>query len=410
MTNNGWLYKRVIVVGGDDDSLIGLDGVVNESHCHTLIIETCDSTFKVMTSNITEFTNPLLLQNLQKSPQLNNKIGFLIISEKTKIETDGEDRIPIFVPDTKQCISIKKQNTTRVIKRGTATCLSTQWNGHKSYEAVNCLKGFRIIDSSCGMSHTAVVTSTGRLFCWGSNEVGQGPGYYHPSQITTPSEILICSKIEAVCCGASHTVVITSQNKVFAWGANGQGQLGQGHTNTVTSIVEIKFKTSTDVTSSIRGIACGIGHNIAVDINNNLWGWGWNHSGQLGDETRDNIISPKILLFNISVASCGGAHTMAINTSGELSGTGSNACGQLGLGHRNNCTSWETITSLQTNNALVRCGEEFTIVISTDRVTHSTGLNITGQLGTGEVTTSECLFKPVLTKTSFELLACTQGL
>ena len=65
-----------------------------------------------------------------------------------------------------------------------------------------------IVAISCGDEHTAVVTQTGRLFTFGSNEFGQ-LGLGHNENVLKPScvKVLKPDKVLAVACGKTHTVV-----------------------------------------------------------------------------------------------------------------------------------------------------------------------------------------------------------
>ena len=67
---------------------------------------------------------------------------------------------------------------------------------------------------SCGDEHTAVVTETGRLFCFGSNEWGQ-LGLAHKNSVLKPSCVksLKPDKVERIACGKAHTLVSMKSGK-----------------------------------------------------------------------------------------------------------------------------------------------------------------------------------------------------
>ena len=71
-----------------------------------------------------------------------------------------------------------------------------------------------IVAISCGDEHTAVVTQTGRLFTFGSNEFGQ-LGLGHNDNVLKPScvKVLKPDKVVAVACGKTHTVVAMGSGK-----------------------------------------------------------------------------------------------------------------------------------------------------------------------------------------------------
>ena len=87
----------------------------------------------------------------------------------------------------------------------------------------------KIIALSCGDEHTAVVTSSGRLFTFGTNEYGQlGLGHY--DNVLRPScvKCIKPDRVHAVACGKSHTIIATESGRLYAFGSNTEGQLGIG--------------------------------------------------------------------------------------------------------------------------------------------------------------------------------------
>ena len=85
-----------------------------------------------------------------------------------------------------------------------------------------------LVAISCGDEHTAVVTQTGRLFTFGSNEFGQ-LGLGHNESILKPScvKALKPDKVKTVACGKSHTIVAMVSGLLWAFGSNAEGQLGE---------------------------------------------------------------------------------------------------------------------------------------------------------------------------------------
>ena len=95
------------------------------------------------------------------------------------------------------------------------------------------LPGETIIQVSLGNSHSAALTSSGRLFTWGNNGDGQlGDGTYSnrttPTEITSQFSLSTGDKIISVSLGHYHSAALTSSGRLFTWGNNGDGQLGDG--------------------------------------------------------------------------------------------------------------------------------------------------------------------------------------
>lgn len=147
---------------------------------------------------------------------------------------------------------------------------------------------------------------------------------------------------------------------------------------------------------------------------------GMNMYGALGIDTQGAAVLLPGQVVQISEhgcithISCGGAHTLIVTKSGDLLATGSNSCGQLGLGPDNGDSSQfkrvhEPFDSCPVS--YVSCGEEFSIVITSDRRVFSCGLGLGGQLGLGGNDSSCSSFKCItaLNELGIEELTCCQG-
>ncbi len=81
---------------------------------------------------------------------------------------------------------------------------------------------------SLGQSHSAGVGGEGEAFTWGSNTRGQlGCSAGEPRDVPTKMDILRGWDVQAISCGGEHTIALT-QEDVISWGANSEGQCGQG--------------------------------------------------------------------------------------------------------------------------------------------------------------------------------------
>ena len=80
-------------------------------------------------------------------------------------------------------------------------------------------------------------------------------------------------------------------------------------------------------------------HSLYLDNKGDLYVWGYNFYGQLGDDSYDNSITPKKIMADVKAFSIGGNHSLALKNEGSLWTWGSNAFAQLGDGSYNNSTS-----------------------------------------------------------------------
>jgi hypothetical protein len=92
-------------------------------------------------------------------------------------------------------------------------------------------------------------------------------------------QVSILTDVKAIACGVYHTLAITNDGKVWTWGFNLYGQLGNG-TNT-DSNVPVQVSGLNDITA----VAGGYAHSLALTNSGVLWDWGYNNDGQLGNGT-----------------------------------------------------------------------------------------------------------------------------
>jgi alpha-tubulin suppressor-like RCC1 family protein len=179
--------------------------------------------------------------------------------------------------------------------------------------------------------------------------------------------------------GIGHSMVVKTGGNLWAWGYNKDGQLGDG--TTIDRHIPVK------IMDSVVSVSAGGNHTIAIKTDDSLWAWGYNYFGQLGDGTTSSLFAArptpvKIMDLVVSV-SAGGYHTMAIKADGSLWAWGRNKYGQLGDGTINNHSTPIKIMDLV---ASVSAGEGHTMAIKTDGSLWAWGLNESGELGDGTTT------------------------
>ncbi|MCL2015076.1 MAG: hypothetical protein FWG68_02385, partial [Defluviitaleaceae bacterium] len=116
---------------------------------------------------------------------------------------------------------------------------------------------------------------------------------------------------------------ITNKNVLYAWGYNGAGQLGDGTTSSRNTPAKI-LENVASVTPALEYFNGGMIRNTyAITTNGKLWAWGNNRLGQIGDGTTTNHLSPVFVMDNVayirpSIGSFGGFAALAILKNGEL--------------------------------------------------------------------------------------------
>eukprot|EP00210_Caulerpa_lentillifera_P001329 g1279.t1 len=147
-------------------------------------------------------------------------------------------------------------------------------------ESVECLKCDQVKNVACGCEHTVAVTETD-VYTWGSNASGQLGHDDHSishSSIPRPIGTFHDKMVTQVVCGRSHTLAVTAQSQVFAWGANNYGQLGLGDKTdrSAPKIIEALWALP------IKQLAAGEFHSCVLTRSGYLFTWGLNNQGQLG--------------------------------------------------------------------------------------------------------------------------------
>ena len=181
--------------------------------------------------------------------------------------------------------------------------------------------------NSLTASAHSLVLNNGTAWDWGANQNGQlGDGATTDS--TIPLAVNGLHKVIAVASGGSHSLAVTADGKVWSWGANGSGQLGTGNNADSAAPVEIPGL------GGIIAVAAGESHSLALGSDGKVWAWGENSSGQLGDGTTVNRNAPVQVksLTDIVAIAAGKVHSMALTSNGTVWAWGGNYNGQLGDG------------------------------------------------------------------------------
>jgi alpha-tubulin suppressor-like RCC1 family protein len=187
-----------------------------------------------------------------------------------------------------------------------------------------------------GVTHTCAVTHGGRLFCWGDNSSGQlGNGSSGGAQ-PLPVRALLDGVTDVA--GGWYFTCAVSRGDVYCWGDNAYGNLGDGTQGAGTAVPAKGLSGATQVTA-------GEQHACALTAAGGVECWGANYLGTVGDgvATNTNVLSPTGVIGLDSgvaqISSGDGFHTCTRSRAGTLACWGSNFTGQLGNGSFNNTSA-----------------------------------------------------------------------
>lgn len=250
-----------------------------------------------------------------------------------------------------------------------------------------------VVQVAAGETHSVALMADGTVWTWGDNSQGQlgdgkGAEGVHTHDTKTPIKVPTLSHIVQIASGNSTTLALRNDGKVFGWGYNGNGQVGDG-----TGIGK-SSPTPLIMLSNMIQVSVGRAHSMGLAADGTLWAWGTNNLGQFGNGTLTGSSIPIHItkLSQVVQISAGGTHTLALKADGTVWAFGNNENGQLGDGkgadgtHNHDQTLPEQITSLS-NVVALSAGYAHSLALHSDGTLSAWGLNEEGQLGDNTQTT-----------------------
>jgi alpha-tubulin suppressor-like RCC1 family protein len=190
-----------------------------------------------------------------------------------------------------------------------------------------------ITQIAAGDRHSlALRESDHKLWVWGSNAFGQLGLDASVELVDHPVELEVGFQAHAARAGGWHTLLLDGAGQLWAFGLNVYGQLGDGSTSDSRTPVKV------GVPAPVSSFAAGQYHNLAVGPGGNVWGFGINSFGELGNGVQggwDEAFSTPVMasgLPPIAEVAAAQLHSIARSASGELWGWGYNTSGQVGDG------------------------------------------------------------------------------
>lgn len=204
---------------------------------------------------------------------------------------------------------------------------------------VNELCDKELSDFSYGFDHVVGLTRRKTIYCWGHNRYGQlGNGTRENSHKPELIEFLSDENIIDIKCGAYHSLALTNNGEVYAWGGNQCGQIGN-KSELLYQLTPHRFEKFDF--EKIKAISCGCEHSLVLSECGHVYGWGDNRDNQLGLDSNICIYEPQLLVTDVKFIkiSCGSHHSLLLSESGIIYSFGRNNFGQLGGGEKSDTSA-----------------------------------------------------------------------
>jgi alpha-tubulin suppressor-like RCC1 family protein len=275
-----------------------------------------------------------------------------------------------------------------------------------------------VIALAGGAEHSLALKSDGTVWAWGNDGWGQLGTPANPySSSYVPVQVSGLNSVKAIAAGWAHSLALASDGTVWAWGYNYYGQTGTG-----TSGNNVLTPTRVAGLSGVVAIAAGNGSfsSLALKGDGTVWAWGYDGLGQLGNGTSDENPHPTPVkvtaIAGVSSIGAGSEHALAVRSDGTVWAWGDNSLGQLGAKTTTTCSTYHyacSRTPVQVKGLLgataVAGGGNFSLAIKSDQTAWGWGDNGYGQLGNGKTTLFGGVSTPVQVKGLTGVVAIAAG-
>ncbi len=247
--------------------------------------------------------------------------------------------------------------------------------------------GSAVRDISAGAIHSLALEAGGTVLSWGDNYSSQlGPRSSEDTSV--PSRITGLADVAAISAGGGHSVALKRDGTVWTWGHNHSGQLGDG---TRSALYQGRLAPMAVAgLAGVRTISAGSSHTVALKSDGTLWAWGANGSGQLGDGTLEDRLVPVQVakgLADIAMVAAGDAHTLALRRDGTVWAWGANW--DYRLGNSVGVDRPEPVQVAGLDRVVAIAANSHSMALKDDGSVWTWGGNGMGQLGDGTLVNRE---------------------
>jgi alpha-tubulin suppressor-like RCC1 family protein len=248
------------------------------------------------------------------------------------------------------------------------------------------------VQVAAGTDHSIVLTSGGQIYTFGTGGLGSGNRY---SEFRTPVAITLPGAtgppVQAAA-GVSFSLVLTASGQLYTFGNDATGELGDGKSsyeeNPTPEAIALPGATGSPVQ-----VAAGREFSLVLTSSGQLYAFGGDSNGELGDgsDNFEGVSTPEVIALPGATGSpvqvaAGEYHSLVLTSSGQLYTFGDDHSGQLGNGDTTSRSTPEAITLPGATGPIVQiaAGWEFSLALTSTGQLYAFGSDEYGQLGNGK--------------------------
>ncbi|RVE74076.1 hypothetical protein OJAV_G00037550 [Oryzias javanicus] len=240
---------------------------------------------------------------------------------------------------------------------------------------IESLRGVEVVDIAAGGAHSACITASGELFTWGKGRYGRlGHGDSEDQLKPKLVDALQGHRVIDVACGSgdAQTLCLTDDDMVWSWGDGDYGKLGRGGSDGCKVPMKIDSLTGLGVVK----VECGSQFSVALTKSGAVYTWGKGDYHRLGHGSDDHVRRPRQVQGlqgkKVIAIATGSLHCVCCTEDGEVYTWGDNDEGQLGDGTTNAIQRPRLVAALQGKKInRVACGSAHTLAWSTSKPTNA---------------------------------------